>query len=79
MNFYRTIKLPVFFNDIQSEAECHGYAELGFGYDGIVNKVRIQPMVRNAESGSLEAFGQDYTIGVSHLNRIISEANSQKI
>lgn len=77
-HFGRIVRLPAFVDDCETEVDALGYEAHGYSYDGWRNRVRITPLVA-AIPGELwitKPYGQDYTIGVSHLERLICRGNA---
>ena len=79
-HFGRIIRLPAYVNDVRTEVDAVGYIHHAFEYDGWTNKERITPLVPAipGEVYVTKPFGQDYTIGVWHLQRLICAANASK-
>ena len=77
-HFGRIVRLPAFIDGQQTEVDAVGYQYHDSHYDGRTNKVRITPLVP-AIPGELYItvpFGEDYTIGAWHLERLIRATNA---
>ena len=70
-SFSKPVRLPMFKGDRQSTVRADGYVYLRGFYDGFRNKVEIQPLVRDRKDGGYWEVGETYTIGASHLTRLI--------
>ena len=74
--FAHAVKLPVFHNDRQAEEMIDAYETLSQPYVNGINKLEIQPLryegpERYGILRRLVPVGQSYTIGASHLTRLI--------
>ena len=77
-HFGRIVRLPAFIDGQQTEVDAVGYEYHGSSYDGFRNKVRITPLVPAipGEWYITKPFGEDYTIGAAHLDRLIRATNT---
>lgn len=78
-SFCRPVPLPCFINgERKFDVWCDGCIIHEQTYDGFTNKVRITPTVKPPELiFSCVPVGEDYTIGVNHLTRIIIAENNK--
>lgn len=78
-NLSQPVALPCFVGNDRAAFDvwCNGYAVEEMIYDGFTNKLRITPLVRNPATLGMVAVGEDYTIGVGHLTRLILAENAR--